>query len=346
MKINPLIFATATVLLFSPQLSTCFAQGSLNPPGPPGPTMLSLSQIEPRTPVDAVHTPGNFNTEFLINQPGSYYLTTNIVCTNGTGIEITANDVTLDLSGFSLTGTSSAFDGIGISSGIGKIRVYNGIINNWNNYGISSSGNDVVLEHLAISGNQAAVLLGGAFGNIVRDCTVSSNSIDGIFCQQCVATLENLVFTSNSTAGIYFQSCGSGIVKDCVVSGNGQYGIYSFSSTNLSLKSLTVFDNSGPGIYFQNTGNSIINDCAVYGNATYGIYIVGSNNRIENNHVTGSGTGLEFPSNSTNNIVIKNSVEGSANDYSFAAPQIAGPIITNVISGIITNSNPWANFAF
>jgi parallel beta-helix repeat protein len=344
MKIqNSILFILAFFIL---QPITLRAQGSLTPPGPPGATMLTLSQIEPQTPVDALHTPGNSVTEFQINQPGSYYLTTNIICKNEFGIEILANNVTLDLNGFSLTGTSGAAAGILIFSGISRIRVYNGMVNGWGNNGVNSSGNDVVLEHLSFSSNQVAVLLGGTFGNILRDSTVSGNVVDGVFCQQCVATLENLVVTSNSTAGIYFQSCGSGVVRDCVVSGNAQYGIYSFSSTNLSLKNLSVFDNSGPGINFQNTGNSIISDCAVYGNATYGIYIAGSNNRIENNHVTGSGTGLEFPSNSTNNIVIKNSVEGGANDYSFAAPQITGPIITNVISGINTNSNPWANFAF
>jgi hypothetical protein len=28
------------------------------------------------------------------------------------------------------------------------------------------------------------------------------------------------------------------------------------------------------------------------------------------------------------------------------AGQIVGPLITNTVSGIITNSNPWANFSF
>src|SRR6478609_1827254 len=72
-----------------------FAQGSLTPPaGAPAPVMKSLSQIEPRTPVSSA--------PFTINQPGSYYLTTNLTISSGTAITIATNDVTLDLNGFAL----------------------------------------------------------------------------------------------------------------------------------------------------------------------------------------------------------------------------------------------------
>src|SRR5215813_2047720 len=70
------------------------------PPGPVGPTMKPLSQVEPRTPVTATTTPGDFNSVYQINQSGSYYLTGNVAGVTGKiGVKILVGNVTLDLNG-------------------------------------------------------------------------------------------------------------------------------------------------------------------------------------------------------------------------------------------------------
>jgi len=292
MKTSRLFFAGLMLLSASGlRPSALHAQGSLTPPGAPAPTMKSLDQIEPRTPVDARHTPGDGNAFlFIISQPGSYYLTTNIVGVVGeTGIEIATNNVSLDLNGFSVLGvpTDYAPDGIYIPSGnITNIAVFNGMISGWGNGGgIHSYAYNVTLERLTVSANNFGVECDNS--TVVRDCTVSGNFYYGI-----------------DVVG----SC-------CFIKGNNCDG-------NDTAKS------AGIG----------------------GIQINGANNRIEGNHVTGaSGNGISILAIAgyTNNIVVQNSVEGDgANDYSFNASQIVGPIITNTVSGIITNSNPWANFSF
>jgi hypothetical protein len=84
--------------------------------------MVTLSQIEPRIPISSA--------PYTISQPGSYYLTANISVTNGSAITITANQVTLDLNGFTLSSTEASPTGTGIllAGGDTDITILNGHI--------------------------------------------------------------------------------------------------------------------------------------------------------------------------------------------------------------------------
>jgi hypothetical protein len=61
-----------TIFIASATLSA-LGQGVLTPPGSPAPTMKTLSQVEPRTPISSV--------PYTITESGSYDLTTNLTST-------------------------------------------------------------------------------------------------------------------------------------------------------------------------------------------------------------------------------------------------------------------------
>ena len=126
------------------------------------------------------------------------------------------------------------------------------------------------------------------------------------------------------------------VIRNCSVNGNIHNGIYIAASDCLIV------------------GNQLIGNNTANSSASAVIAIVGSNNHVDGNHVSGSGVpgkgiSVDFSTGSrSNNIVIRNFVAGGGtNNYSFPPTGvIVGPLITNTVSGLVTNSNPWANFSF
>src|SRR5437763_9734998 len=112
---------------------SAFGQGSLTPPGPPAPTMKKLDEVEPRTNLQATPAPAGVDTSsadyhFIINQPGSYYLSANIVVTKTNGIRINAEGVTLDLNGFQISRLSPSGNGIDILDTSHRTTIRNGSV--------------------------------------------------------------------------------------------------------------------------------------------------------------------------------------------------------------------------
>jgi hypothetical protein len=116
----------------NPQPCTCFAQGNLTPPGAPAPMMKSLDQLEPRT--DVLKLSGDGTNIHIISQPGSYYLTTNVLGSGPSqnGILIATNHVTLNLNGFSVLATGPNFsEGISIAGSCTNLVVRHGMVSGW-----------------------------------------------------------------------------------------------------------------------------------------------------------------------------------------------------------------------
>ena len=65
------------------------------------------------TCIEVNSLPGDANAVFVISQPGSYCLGSNVVGVAGkNGIKIDADNVTLDLAGFGVLGVGGSLSGI------------------------------------------------------------------------------------------------------------------------------------------------------------------------------------------------------------------------------------------
>jgi hypothetical protein len=212
--------ALTLLALATGAISTASAQGSLTPPsGEPGPVMKSLSQIEPRTPIDTNSTPGDATATFVIRLPGSYYLTSSLDGNTGkAGIRIDAVNVTLDLNGFTLDGVVGSKAGVQTVAAGGPIRIRNGMLRFWEN-GLSILNNgDFLIENVQIvSSSAAAVRLDG--NGIVENMLVRGAVGHGIWASDRSNVQINRALVegvSSATAGIQALQ---GTIRDCSVRG-------------------------------------------------------------------------------------------------------------------------------
>jgi Right handed beta helix region len=265
-----------SLLLFHP--STLRAQGALTPQGAPAATMKSLDQIEPRTPVDAIHTPGSGNNLFIITNAGSYYLTGNISASaiNQVAISIASDNVTLDLNGFTLEGNSLGYSAIYLIAAHQNVIVRNGIVRNWANSGVNlSQVSNVTAEDLLVSSNASYGILAGE-NALVKNCRVFGNGSAG------------------SAAGIA-TGAGASIV-DCEAEGNNGASDFGISSgSSCSIINCTANQNNGSSGGGIDTGVScmVVNCSAGLNNGTgsVGITLGNDSSAIHCNASDNSGSG-------------------------------------------------------
>ena len=311
MKTNPPIIPMLALLALStldPQLSTVFAQGSLTPPGPPAPTMLTLNQIEPRTPISSA--------PYTITQEGSYYLTGNIfVAGNTNAITVLASQVTIDLNGFGLFGESGVNAAIVVPNPQLNITVRNGTLEYWGvgvqatnasnssleklqcfeslqsalTIGQNSFVSDCIVQNAAEGGGGNGIQAGD--GSTIMHCTVGNSfnhfSIGMVVGTSCV--IESSTVTSNFIGIITGDSA---VLKDCGFLGSSSYGVQAGNGctisdcsacnngfTTLGLAGISTgegctirgctADRNSEGI---NAGlGSTIKECTVISNATTGL---------------------------------------------------------------------------
>lgn len=200
------------VLLLASLAASLPAQGPLTPPAAPAPTMKSLDQIESRTPISSLPS--------TISASGSYYLTGNLSLNGGTAITISADDVTLDLNGFTISSTSVTANGSAINfSGTRRgVRIRNGAIRGTTTVagGVFTAGGFV--EGIINSSDTAAnlvvedVRVSGVANNGIRLATPAASSIGQAF--RCAVSIC-------SGRGL-----SAGLVQGCRVEFAGGVGIF------------------------------------------------------------------------------------------------------------------------
>jgi parallel beta-helix repeat protein len=227
--------------------------------------MVSASTLEAATEITSL--------PYTITAQGSYIIKQNLKA-NWHSIKVQANNVTIDLNGYSIVGNNTS-GGHGVyMNGCSNVEIRNGTIRNFGGNGIyeeSISGHSHRVINVRVMNNKGDGISLHGNSHRFRECTVSNNGSSGILAGHG-STISGNTACDNGSYGIYTD-------YGCTVSGNTASG-----SGNSGIRALN--------------GSTIKNNTAYY-NQDYGIYLsaynlVDGNTAYDNNQSGGTSINMSI----------------------------------------------------
>ncbi len=361
--------ATLTILLAT---GGVFA-GPLNPPASPvASTGKTLTEVEPRIALSQANTPGLNAGQFVITQPGSYYLTGDMTLNPGTtaSININASDVTLDLNGFSVRAAGRY--SISITNNSDRVTVKNGsVANATDGIFVDTASDGTQIIGMTASASSACIRTANVVSDITIRDTVTRGGQYGVFiaASNTASTLTNVQCVGASTIGLNLSN--RAVLNGCVVrdtgTAGGANGVSVIVGQASSLRNCQVLDfpspagSLAPGVAIYAAADSQIDGCTVYSKGTVGIRLGGGSTTVRNtrinvfsngsagieavtgdnfiadNHITTLGGGGVQLNATTGSTVIRNHLLNGV----FAVTGTA--LSSNIIGPAAGNGNPTAN---
>lgn len=339
--------------------------GDLEPPGPPAPTMKTLSALEPRTAVQELplRDPG----VRVIDRPGSYYLAGNLVGGGGiTAISIEAADVVLDLNGFALIGTTDSDSAINVMPPAKNVVIRNGTIRDWPVNGIFAANcqvcevEDLLVENCGARVSTAALWLGPQ--GVVRRVTVRGNPSGPGILTEFEGRIEHSISVGNQIG--FYLAGDTGSVIESIAASNDQ----GFHLQAASVARRCVSAANGHG--FEVVDGGRVTQSEIVGN-TNGVVVWGNGAQLEGNLLAqnagtsiligGSaqqvrvaantircgdgGTGVST-NGSVGQLIVGNTFRACATPLAVDGANAVGELLDFRGGGTITSANPYANLLF
>jgi len=302
----------------------------------------------------------------VLGEANKVYTLQNDIITNETCFTITADNVTLDGNGKTVTGdrTSGTYGvyatgrlnltiknmnitnfsrGVFFDGGVNNSLVENNTVNNNSQNGIrlhSSSNNNLTNNIVNGNDNQGIYIFASSTNNQLINNIANSNNDQGIFILSSSNNnqLINNIANSNNDQGIFILSSSNNNLTNNIASNNSQNGIFLQSGSNNQLTNNIASNNSQNGIRLQSGSNNQLTNNIVNGNDNHGILILISSNNILQNNILNFNIqrGLYFDI-ANDNIISGGIINNSGQDAIFIKG--TGSTNNNFTNVTITNTN-------
>lgn len=217
--------------------------------------MKALDKIEPRVCVNML--PGDVDAVHVISASGNYYLTADITGEPGKhGIRIDADDVSIDLNGFSMTGVPGSLDGLHALTGRLRVEVVGGVVRYVRDgVGFSSRIEGFDGDGVHIAGASTVSLAGLALESNGGDgAEVHSESLSG---EDVMVVFSSCIARGNGGNGVSVTNGrdGGGAVFSCKIDCfsvlscmNGGDGVQIVDAPHIRLEDVDSLENGDDGI--------------------------------------------------------------------------------------------------
>ncbi|MGC9309851.1 MAG: right-handed parallel beta-helix repeat-containing protein, partial [Candidatus Nanoarchaeia archaeon] len=277
-----------------------------------------------------------------ITEANVVYTMNQSITTTDTCIRVKADNVTLDMNGYNITGDESN-DGV-YCSAFNNLIVKNGVLNNFN-YGLYYNGTGADFYEVNFSSNVFAIYFSSTTDSSLRNITVNENYY-GIYLYSSYGNnLIDIDVEDNLYEGIYLDSSNNNNLTNIQASNNLGYSsssaIYLSLSNNNELTNIQSSNNLGGGIALAGSANNILEDVIANSN-NYGIGMSeyqsgGSTDYSFNNTLTNitansnNDDGISL-STSSNNTLTNITANSNNDDGMVLAVESDNNILTNIIA--------------
>lgn len=266
-----MLIRTLTLAVLLLPAAAILAKGPLNPPvGAIATTGKTLTEVEPRIAVNETNTPGTGAVLFNITEPGSYYLTSDVVGVAGkSGIWLSTGNIRLDLNGFTVRGATGSGTGIMVaSSSGGLIEISNGVVTGWGQHGLALQYYAPVATTVrnVRSVNNHGDGIAASSKSRIENCFAYNNDGDGISAFED-SHITGCTASTNGGDGIAVGAQAK--IDRCIATDNGGRGVA--ASVDATVTNSTANDNIGTGIELGSNGRASM--CTATENSSYGFFV-------------------------------------------------------------------------